>query len=34
MYDLYAVTKHIAGPGGGHYNAFVYLPGSGDRAGA
>jgi Ubiquitin carboxyl-terminal hydrolase len=34
MYDLYAVSNHFGGLGGGHYTAFVNLPGTGDDAGA
>ena len=34
MYDLYAVSNHFGGLGGGHYTAFVRLPGTGDEAGA
>ena len=28
MYDLYAVSNHFGGLGGGHYNAFAKQPGS------
>ena len=34
MYDLYAVSNHFGGLGGGHYTAFVHLPSSGEEAGA
>lgn len=34
MYDLYAVSNHFGGLGGGHYTAFVRLPGAGEEAGA
>lgn len=26
MYDLYAVSNHFGGMGGGHYNAYCKLP--------
>jgi Ubiquitin carboxyl-terminal hydrolase len=34
VYDLYAVSNHFGGLGGGHYTAFVRLPGTGNEAGA
>jgi len=28
VYDLYAVSNHFGGLGGGHYTAYVRLPGA------
>ena len=29
LYDLYAVSNHFGGVGGGHYTAYARLPGGG-----